>query len=78
MQWKWKACCGSKSVCCPQTLIFSDETHVANSPCNSTFFTCACCLIGLAVDAQVHDVVTADGAVVDDNVPCPEGDGVPL
>lgn len=27
---------------------------------------------------QVHDVVSADGAVVDDNVPGPEGDGVPL
>lgn len=27
---------------------------------------------------QVHDVVTADGTVVDDNVPSPESDSVPL
>jgi hypothetical protein len=35
-------------------------------------------LVGLALDAEVHNVVSADGAVVDDDVPCPEGDGVPL
>jgi hypothetical protein len=27
---------------------------------------------------QIHDVVSADGAVVDDDVPGPKGDGVPL
>ena len=27
---------------------------------------------------QIHDVISADGAVVDDNVPCPQGDGVPF
>lgn len=27
---------------------------------------------------EVHDVISADGAVVNDNVPGPEGDGVPL
>lgn len=27
---------------------------------------------------KIHDVVAADGTVVDDNVPSPEGDGVPL
>ena len=35
-------------------------------------------MVGLAVDAEVHDVVAADGAVVHDDVPGPEGDGVPL
>jgi len=35
-------------------------------------------LIGLALDAEVHDVVATDGAVVDDDVPGPEGNGVPL
>lgn len=35
-------------------------------------------MVGLAVNAQVHDVVTADGAVVDDDVPRPESDSVPL
>lgn len=27
---------------------------------------------------KIHDVVAADGTVVDDNVPSPESDGVPL
>jgi len=35
-------------------------------------------LVGLAVDAKIHDVVTANGAVVDDDVPRPEGNCVPL
>ena len=35
-------------------------------------------MVGLAVNAQVHDVVAADGAVVDDDVPGPDRDGVPL
>jgi len=35
-------------------------------------------LVGLALDAEVHDVVTANGAVVDDDIPSPESNGVPL
>ena len=35
-------------------------------------------LIGLALDAEVHDVVAADGAVVDHDVPSPQRNGVPL
>ena len=35
-------------------------------------------MVGLAFDAEVHDVVTANGAVVDDDVPSPESDCVPL
>jgi len=35
-------------------------------------------LIGLALNAQVHDVVAANGASVDHDVPGPEGDGIPL
>lgn len=35
-------------------------------------------MVGLAVDTEVHDVVTADGAVVDDNVPRPKSDSIPL
>lgn len=53
-------------------------THVADSPGYSALFAGGGCLVGLAVNAQVHDVVSADGAVVDDDVPGPEGDGVPL
>jgi hypothetical protein len=54
------------------------DTHVTNSPRDSALLACGGCLVGLAVDAQVHDVVAADGAVVDDNVPGPERYGVPL
>ena len=35
-------------------------------------------LIGLTLDAQVHDVVPADGAVVHHNVPGPQRHRVPL
>ena len=35
-------------------------------------------LVGLALDAEVHDVVAADGAVLHDDVPAPERDGRPL
>ena len=35
-------------------------------------------LISLTLDAEVHDVVPADGAVVHDDVPGPQRHGVPL
>ena len=35
-------------------------------------------LVGLAVDAWLHDMVTADGTVVHVDVPGPEGDRVPF
>jgi hypothetical protein len=54
------------------------RTHVADTPSDSAFLACSGSLVGLTLDAEVHDVVTADGAVVDDNVPSPESDRVPL
>lgn len=53
-------------------------SYVADSPCDGALLTCGRSLVGLALDAEVHDVVTANGAVVDDDIPCPESDGVPL
>lgn len=53
-------------------------THVADPPSNGAFLRRRRGLVGLAVDAKVHDVVAADGAVVDDDIPCPECNGVPL
>ncbi len=35
-------------------------------------------LIGLALDAEVHDVIATDGAIVHHDVPGPQGDRVPL
>jgi hypothetical protein len=58
--------------------IRSSRTHVADTPGDGALFAGRGRLVGLAVDAQVHDVVAADGAVVDDNVPSPEGDCIPL
>jgi len=51
---------------------------IAHSPCHSTLLARGGALVGLALDAQLHDVVTADGAVVYNDIPSPEGDGVPL
>lgn len=77
MQWKWKAC----YVICQQVALRNivwGQTHVADSPRNGTLFTCGGRLVGLALDTEVHDVVTANGAVVDDDVPAPKGYRVPL
>lgn len=27
---------------------------------------------------EVHNMIAADGAVINNNIPCPEGDGIPL
>ena len=35
-------------------------------------------LVSLTLDAQVHDVVAADGAVVHHDVPSPQRDGRPF
>ena len=54
------------------------STYVADTPGDGALLRGRRSLVGLAVDAQVHDVVAADGAVVDDDVPGPECDGIPL
>jgi hypothetical protein len=53
-------------------------THVADAPGDGALFARGRSLVRLALDTEVHDVVSADGAVVDDNVPGPESYGVPL
>jgi hypothetical protein len=45
-------------------------------PCIMVSVGCKC--EGESKHTQVHDVVTANGAVVDNNVPSPESDSVPL
>jgi hypothetical protein len=54
------------------------ESVIADTPRDGAFFGGGGRLVGLAFDAQVHDVVTADGTVVDDDIPGPECDRVPL
>lgn len=51
---------------------------IANTPGHSAFFGGSCSLICLALDAQIHDVISANGTVIDDNIPCPQCDAVPL
>jgi hypothetical protein len=53
-------------------------SYVADAPGNGALLARGGGLVRLALDAEVHDVVTADGAVVDDNVPGPESHCVPL
>jgi hypothetical protein len=55
-----------------------DRTHVADTPGDGALLARGRRLVRLALDAEVHDVVTANGAVVDDNVPRPESYRVPL
>ena len=54
------------------------ESVVAYAPSGSALFSHVSNLIGLAIDARLHDVVFTDSAVIYMNIPCPEGNGVPL
>lgn len=44
------------------------ESMITNTPSHGAFFTGGRSLIGLTLDAQVHDVIAANGAIVNDNV----------
>lgn len=44
------------------------ERVVAHTPRNRALVRCRGCLVGLALDAQVHDVVAADRAIIHDNI----------
>lgn len=44
------------------------KTYITNSPGNGAFFTGCRCLIGLTFDAQVHNMITANSTVVDNNI----------
>ena len=54
------------------------ERVVTISPGYRTILTRSSGLIRLAINAQIHDVVPTNGAVVDDDIPGPERDGVPF
>ena len=54
------------------------EGVVAHPPGHGALLAGGGGLVGLALDAQVHDVVPADGAVVHHDVPGPESHSVPL
>ena len=52
------------------------KSVITDSPCDIAFLIC--CLITLAFDTRVHDVVSADGTVVDMYIPRPKCYGTPF
>lgn len=52
--------------------------YIADPPGDGAFLAGSGSLVGLALDAEVHDVISANCTVVDDNVPSPESHSVPL
>ena len=54
------------------------EGVIAHTPGLVTFFLAVGDLVSLTVYTGLHDMVTADSAVIDMDVPGPESDGVPF
>jgi len=54
------------------------EGMIADSPRHSTFLCSSSALVCLALDAKVHDMISADCAVVYNDVPRPERNRIPL
>ena len=54
------------------------EGVVADAPCGRALFLDIRYLLRLAIDAGLHDMVLANGAVVYVDVPGPERDGIPF
>ena len=51
---------------------------ITHSPSHGTLFGSHRSLIGLAFNAQIHDVIPANSAIVDNDIPGPQSDCVPL
>uniref|UniRef100_A0A1J3G4D8 Uncharacterized protein n=1 Tax=Noccaea caerulescens TaxID=107243 RepID=A0A1J3G4D8_NOCCA len=51
---------------------------VADPPSNSAFLAGGTGLISLTFDAKIHDVVPADCAIINNDIPGPERDGAPF
>lgn len=51
---------------------------VADSPSYGALLASSRSLVGLTLNTEVHDVISANGTVVDYNVPRPKRDGIPL
>ena len=54
------------------------ESVVAHAPGDVALLGSGRRLVGLALDAEIHDVIAADRAVVDDDVPRPKRHSVPF
>ena len=78
---------GIPSLCCPMNtpaVLWAhkrskgSEKHVTDSPCNSSLFKSTRWLLSLTLYAKNHNVVPADGTVINHNIPGPEGYCIPL
>jgi hypothetical protein len=80
MQWKWKACCGkgAQSVHRLGEDLVTGRAYVANAPSYRALLARGGSLVSLALDAEVHNMVSADCATIDDDIPCPKCHSVPL
>ncbi|KAK7799837.1 hypothetical protein U0070_011571 [Myodes glareolus] len=54
------------------------KSMITDSPRNSTLFRSSRRLVGLTFNAKIHNVVPADGTVINYNIPGPEGYRIPL
>lgn len=54
------------------------ERMIANPPSHCALLTRVGSLVGLTLDAQVHDVVSTNGTIVHDDIPCPQGHCTPF
>ena len=51
---------------------------ITHSPSHRALFGGYRCLIGLAFNAKIHNMVSTNGAIVNDDVPGPQSDGIPF
>lgn len=54
------------------------EGMIADTPRDRTFFAGGRCLVGLTFDAEIHDVVSANSTVINDDIPSPKRNRIPL
>lgn len=54
------------------------KSMVTDSPRNGALFRSSRRLVGLTLYAKIHNVVPADGTVINHNIPGPEGYCIPL
>lgn len=55
----------------PLLLFMLETAYIADTPRHSALLAGCGSLVGLAFDAKVHDVISANGTVVYHDVPCP-------
>ena len=44
------------------------KSVVASAPCSRALVSCVCDLVSLAIDAGLHDVILADGTIINSDV----------